>query len=546
MLPYPNPIQIRQTMKTVSKSKLVLSVIGLLFSVCTYSQVPIYNSYPSAAPTVFLDFDGQYVDGTSWNFSGPLTLGPGNMSNDQITEIFNRVSEDYRPFTINITTDSTKYWSAPIDKRMRVIFTISSSWYGAAGGVSYVNSFTWGDNTPCFVFTALLGYKTKWVAEAASHEIGHTLGLNHQSAYDVNCVKTNEYNAGVGAGEIAWAPIMGVGYYRNFTLWHNGSNPWGCTNYQDDLSIITGNGNGVSYRTDDYSNNVNGGATQENFVNSRFSVNGIIETVADKDVFKFNMPVRGVFHLEANPYSVASGDNGSNLDVKLQLLSNGQTVLNTYNPDLLLSATIDTTLNAGTYFLRVEGSGNIYVPDYASLGSYTLAASYAPITTLPVHRFELHGTSDNGKHKLNWIIDADETVVQQTLEVSYDGQSFQTLTSLNSTARAYWNVPNENKIIYYRLNVKFDNNQQYFSNIVALRNTNERPSLKNNFVRNSVQVTSPSAFTYSIVDFSGRSIAQGNLVQGINNINTAGLGNGMYIIKFSNGADQYAEKFMKQ
>ena len=533
-------------MKTVSKSKILLSIVGLLFSVCIYSQVPIYNSYPSAAATVFLDFDGQYVDGTSWNFSGPLTLGPSNLTDDQITEIFNRVAEDYRPFTINVTTDSTKYWSAPADRRMRVIFTISSSWYGAAGGVSYINSFNWGDNTPCFVFDALLGYRTKWVAEAASHEIGHTLGLNHQSSYDLSCNKTTEYNAGVGSGEIAWAPIMGVGYYRNFTLWHNGSNPWGCTNFQDDLSILTTNNNGVTYRSDDFSNNANGGATQMNFANNQFAVNGVIETITDKDVFKFTMPIRGVFHLDANPYSVASGDNGSNLDVQIQLLSNGQNVLGTYNPDMLLNATIDTTLNAGTYFLRIESSGNVYAPDYASLGSYTLSASYAPITALPVHRFELHGTNDNNKHKLNWIIEADETLVQQSLELSYDGKNFHSLAELNPTIRAYVNLANSNDVLYYRLNVKFDNNQQYLSNIVALPSANEKPSVKSSLVRNSVQINSPSVFTYTIVDFSGRSVGKGNLVQGMNSISTSGLGNGMYIIKYNNGMEQYAEKFMKQ
>lgn len=533
-------------MKPVSKSRIILSFLGLLFSVCIHSQVPIYNSYPSATPTVFLDFDGQYLDGTSWNYSGPLSLGPSNMTNAQVTEIFNRISEDYRPFTINITTDSTKYWAAPYDKRMRVIFTISSSWYGAAGGVSYVNSFTWGDNTPCFVFTQLLNYNTKYVAEAASHEIGHTLGLNHQSSYDGNCVKTAEYNPGVGSGEISWAPIMGVGYYRNLTLWHNGSNPWGCTSYQDDLSIITGNNNGVSYRTDDFQNNVNAQAPQLNFVNNRFSTSGLIETITDKDVFKFTMPVRGAFHLDANPYATASGDNGSNLDIKLQLLANSQTVLGTYNPDVLLNAVIDTTLNAGTYYLKVESSGNAYAPDYATLGSYTLSASYGIVTVLPVHRFELHGANDNGKHKLDWIIEADETVAQQTLEFSGDGRNFQPLASLNSGIRTYLNIPGSNSVVYYRLNVKFDNQQQYFSNIIALPNTNERPSIKNSLVRSSVQVNSPSTFSYSLVDYSGRTISSGNLIQGLNNINTSGLGNGMYIIKFSNGQDQFAEKFMKQ
>lgn len=530
-------------MKTISTCRLMLSVTCLFFSVCTFSQIPVYNSYPSASATVYLDFDGHYLEGSSWNYNGPLTLGPANITNDQITEIFNRVSEDYRPFNINITTDSTKYWSAPAMQRMRVILTVTSGWYGAAGGVSYINSFTWGDNTPCFVFTALLNYRTKYIAEAASHEIGHTLGLNHQSAYDVNCNKTDEYNAGKGTGEISWAPVMGVGYYRNFTLWHYGSNPWGCTSYQDDLSIITGNGFG--FRADDYANNISG-ATQVNFVNSRFSIDGVIEKNTDDDVFKFTMPAPGIFHLEANPYNVGTGDNGSNLDIKIELLDNSQNSLGSYNPDLLLSAKIDTTLNAGSYFLRIQSSANMYAPAYASLGSYNLAASYSPATILALRRLELQGVSEKGKHKLNWIIDADEKITKQTMEVSANGRNFQPLGSLNSTARSFINVSNNNGIFYYRLNVIFDNNRQYFSNTIALRNSAGKPFLTNHLIHNSVQISSPSVFAYTVVDFSGRTVAKGNLVQGLNNISASGLGNGMYIIQFRNGEEQYAEKFMKQ
>ncbi|HTM91675.1 MAG TPA: T9SS type A sorting domain-containing protein [Flavisolibacter sp.] len=532
-------------MKTISKSKtrFVHSILGLLLSVCSYSQIPIYNSYPSAPATVYLDFDGQYLEGTSWNYIGPLSLGPSNMTNEQITEIFNRVAEDYRPFKINVTTDSTKYWSAPVLKRMRVVFTVTSSWYGAAGGVSYINSFSWGDNTPCFVFTALLNYRTKYVAEAASHEIGHTLGLNHQSSYDASCNMTAEYNQGIGSGEIAWAPIMGVGYYRNLTLWHYGSNPWGCSSYQDDLSIITRT---IGFRDDDYSGNISGNMPQSNFVNNRFTINGIIETVTDKDVFKFTMPTQGLFRLDANPYSVGSGDNGSNLDVQLELLGGNKNVLNTYNPDLTLSATIDTMLNAGTYYLRVQGSGNIYAPDYASLGSYTLSAAYLPSTVLPLHRLQLSGDNDKGKHRLSWIIEADEKVAQQTLEVSADAKTFHPVGVFNTTERNYTYVPGNRGTLYYRLNVSFDNNKEYYSNIITIKDITSRPMLRNTTVHHSIEVNTPSKFSYAVVDYSGRTVAKGNLVQGLNSISTDNLSNGMYVIQFSNGQEQYAEKFMKQ
>jgi hypothetical protein len=463
-----------------------------------------------------------------------------------MTEIFSRLAEDYRAFTLNITTDSTKYWSAPATQRMRVIFTISSDWYGRAGGVSYVNSFTWGDNTPCFVFTALLGYRTKYISEAASHEIGHTLGLNHQAAYDAYCNKTDEYNAGKGTGEIAWAPIMGVGYYRNFTLWHNGSNPWGCSSYQDDLFIITNKSNGVVFRTDDYSNSINEGTTQANFVNSRFSIDGVIEKVTDKDVFKFTMPVFGIFNLDANPYNVGSDDNGSNLDVKIELWSGNQNLLGTYNPDLLLNASIDTALDAGTYYLSVESSGNVYAPDYASLGSYTLSASYDPMIALPLHQLQLLAVNDNGIHKFNWTIEADEKVIEQALELSFDGRNFQSLSHFNSVARTYQYIPLDKSILYYRLKVSFVNNSKYYSNIIALRNTVKKPTLINNFVSHLLTVNSPSSYNYIILDYSGRSIAKGIIEEGITNINSSHLNSGMYVIQFSNGQEKHAEKFMKQ
>jgi hypothetical protein len=533
-------------MKTQSKSRLFTTLLSFLLASFTYAQIPVYNSYPSATATIYLDFDGHFVNGTSWNYSGPFTCGPSNMTNAQITEIFNRVSEDYRPFNVNITTDSTKYWSAPASQRMRVVLTITSDWYGAAGGVSYINSFTWGDNTPCFVFTALLNYKTKNVAEAASHEIGHTLGLNHQSSYDTYCTKIAEYNAGVGSGEIGWAPIMGVGYYRNFTLWHNGNNPWGCSSFQDDLSIITSTYNGFGYRVDDYSANVNGSSTQAFFSNNRFSVDGVIEKMADKDVIKFTMPMQGRFHLDATPFSVGSGDDGSNLDIKLELMTNSQTVIGTYNPDLLLSATIDTMLQAGTYFLRVQSMGNIYAPEYASLGSYNLSAVITPVGVLPVHRLELHGAVDKNIHKFGWIIDADETVTDQILEVSYNGKDFQPVKSLSTAERAYSYIPVENGVLRYRLHVVFDNNKEYFSNTVALRVTSERPNIITNPVQNSIQISSPSSFSYTITDFSGRTVAKGTLTQGLNTISAYHLNKGMYIILYSNGQEQYAEKLMKE
>ena len=185
--------------------KCVLLMLALSSATLSRSQVTL-SSYPGASAVILLDFNGHYVTGTMWNVYGAYTCNSSGLNNAAITEVFNRVAEDYRPFNINVTTDETKYNAAPANRRIRVVITTSYEWYGnGAGGVAYLNSFTWGDNSPCFVFSSLLNLSVKNIAEAASHEAGHTLGLRHQSSYDGNCVKTSDYNWGYGAGEIGWA-----------------------------------------------------------------------------------------------------------------------------------------------------------------------------------------------------------------------------------------------------------------------------------------------------------------------------------------------------
>lgn len=190
----------------------------------------------NTVPIIFLDFTGHTVTGTSWNYNGNIICSPANLTALQVDEVVANIVNEYAPYNVVVTTDEAIYTTAPVNKRMRVIFTESWEWYGQAGGVAFINSFTWGDNTPCFVFTSLLNYNTKNIKEAAAHEVGHTLGLYHQSTYDANCVKTSEYNYGNGVE----GPIMGAGYYvpDNGTKWWIGPNSIGCNVIQDDNAIL--------------------------------------------------------------------------------------------------------------------------------------------------------------------------------------------------------------------------------------------------------------------------------------------------------------------
>ncbi|HEX7906280.1 MAG TPA: T9SS type A sorting domain-containing protein [Chitinophagaceae bacterium] len=533
-------------MKNLFRHSLLMLL--LISTMNVKAQVPLYNSSPSSSAVIFLDFDGHTVNGTSWNYSGPIECGGAGLTTAKITEIFNRVAEDYRPFNINITTDSTKFLAAAANRRMRVILTVTSSWYGNSGGVAFVNSFTSNDNTPCFVFTALLGYSAKNIAEAASHEAGHTLGLYHQSLYDANCVKITDYYAGTGSGETSWAPIMGVGYYRNVTTWYNGPNSYGCNSLQSDLDIIVSR-NGFSYKSDDMPATFNQ-ATSVGFVNNQLQAQGMIETSTDADMFKMVVPNTTATHLvmDVLPYSVGSSV-GSNIDLKVTLYNNSQTVLNTYNPPDLLSVKIDTILTPGTYYMKMESVGNQYTPAYASLGEYILQGQLSTSGTLPLHKLELNGTLVGDNHKLNWEIIADEQITDLKVEMSTDGITFSELTQTTNDTRSYTYKPSVNTTVQYRLNVTFDDGRQYYSNVVSLRSkgSTTKPQVLGNIITgNSISVLSPGKFSYAILDMSGKTLNKGQLTSGSNTINTTGMISGMYLIRFADNEQQWTDKLIHQ
>lgn len=204
-------------------------------------NVPELNSYPSATKVIYLDFDGQVVQDFNWANGNTLNCLPAGLTEDQIREVFSIVSEDYSSFNINVTTDENVFNAAPLHNKMRVIFTPTSSWMLNVGGVAMLNSFSsvLVNNTPCFVFTDRLYYDAKYAAESCSHEVGHTLGLFHQSLYDNNCNLIEDMNEGLGpvTSEISWAPLMGMSYYRNQTTWANGQ-IFNCNQAQDNISTI--------------------------------------------------------------------------------------------------------------------------------------------------------------------------------------------------------------------------------------------------------------------------------------------------------------------
>jgi hypothetical protein len=323
------------------------------------SIIPISPTTTIAPNVILLDFNGQNVSGTMWNTNGDITCAPANLNAQEAELVLQRVTADFMPFNITVTTDETVYNNANAAKRMRVIVTETWEWFGQAGGVSYLNSFTWGSNTPCFVFSSLLGYSVKKIAEACSHEAGHTLGLRHQSLYDQSGIKLSDYNWGQGSGEIGWAPIMGASYNQNLSLWHYGPNSLSATTMQDDVSKIAAV---VGFVSDEYANTTSSATILST------SKTGIINNSSDIDFFSLNISTTKTLSLV--PTNVGVNNDGGNLDLILKIYDNQGALISTINDPMILNAGIN--LSAGSYFLSASTTDNQFTSRYGMLGKYTM------------------------------------------------------------------------------------------------------------------------------------------------------------------------------
>ena len=393
------------------------------------------SSNPTAQTTIYLDFDGHTTTGTSWNnatmgasFYSPAYNTDGNVSvfsNSELTliqRVWQRVAADFAPFDVNVTTLAPptdwliKSSSNDPNYGIRVVMTSYGPSSSTAGGIAYINSFNWDSDTPTFVYNdSLLG-----VSEAISHEVGHTLGLSHDGT------SSTGYYQGHGSGETGWASIMGVGYYQSVTTWDNGTffgstNNTSSANYNrgpDDLAIITGY-NGFGYSIDQE------GSTQATasalaIQGGSVSQFGTIETATDLDWYRFSLSTIGAINLSfdpywyrsfidtdglwggsANPYyaaisdantGTAWADNGTNLDLGVELYNSLGTLVASANPTGLAASLNVSNLLADTYYLRLDGVGfgspTVSSPtgysDYASIGSYRISGSITGAATLPV------------------------------------------------------------------------------------------------------------------------------------------------------------------
>lgn len=323
---------------------------------------------------VFIDMDGETVNNTSWNFNGPIICSPVRFYSyaDSVNYVISRAREAFAPFRIVVTNDSTVYYNASLVKRIRIIMTPTDEWYGhnTVGGISFNGAAMWGDDTPSFAFFGPgIGMSYEQVIAASIHEAGHTWGLFHQASWNGSCVKTSDFNTGVGSGETGFAPIMGVAYTKNMQIWWNGPNTYGCTNYQYDVTTIAANSGGFVNR------DIGDSIEKARVLSPTGTVNGLLSENGVWDLYKLNISTAGNYTFTSSPYDFGASNTKASLKVRLKLYqSDNSTFVDSSINSTVLDGTITSiTLSPGIYYLRVCQAPTSDNPTgYGFLGHYSL------------------------------------------------------------------------------------------------------------------------------------------------------------------------------
>lgn len=351
--------------------------------------LPQLSSLPGAPNTVYLDFDSQTFTPKSGSMEGKsVTLHPydfdGNPSTlsqaekQMIEDIHARVSEDFAPFNVNVTTIKPAVDGlAGTNHVWHVAFLPHWSDAGFAGGASGGVGIIPG--VPV-VWAGYIGANSAQHATTASHELGHQLGLSHHHAIDAqgkvllnnDGSVVQEYGTGLPGDD--WSPIMGNNLLAQRTIWDSRSDTDNGKSHswpQDDMTILGGK---LGWRPDDHGDSAST-ATNLGYASPAFDLQtqGVIGKTTDLDWFSFVHPGGRVrIELQELQPLLQPGFVAANLDARLELRSGAGAALaipgTTSNPGNQLGATIElANLPAGTYTVIVAGQG-----DYGDVGQYTL------------------------------------------------------------------------------------------------------------------------------------------------------------------------------
>ena len=383
------------------------------------------HSRPTAHTRIYLDFDGAEVSNTGWNDASPEMAGtpaqayagyssdsdPSTFSTaerDVIVRTWAEVAEDYAPFQVDVTTQDPgdaklrRSSTSDADYGMRVLVTgaapSTTALCQACSGIAYVGVFdepTTVDrpfvHQPAWVFASTLQDNPHFLADAISHEVGHTFGLDHdgvavpgqaiddyytdarhlvadhgrrlQPALRVEQRRLPEREQHPGRPRVHRGPRRTAGLRR----------PRGQSRERDALA---------------------GGPASD--------TRGSIRSRSDVDVFKVPACTSPV------AVHVSPDAPGPDLDVGVRVLHADGTTMLASAPAGRLDADVVVPAGTSATYVEVDGTGDTGYSDYGSLGRYTLAlgacAGAPPTATVPSAPLDVGADPVEGQRavELSW------------------------------------------------------------------------------------------------------------------------------------------------
>jgi hypothetical protein len=359
------------------------------------------HSRPTAKKRIYLDFKGHTFIGSRYNVCkssngatvcydkivAPAFSTDTSATTFSVTElnyiktIWAKVAAAYAAFDVDVTTQEPtaaqmqKTSTTDTEYGVHVLITKSNAAFCGTmcGGVAYLlmeanfnNTYADKSNVAAFVFTDMLGNgNPKYTADAITHEVGHTFGLMHDGLVATSSTAAASYYQGHGSGDTGWAPIMGVGYYKNLVQWSKGEYP-NANNKVDEIAKIA---TSVPLIADDAGNN--GSVATAKDLPTLKTISGLFTAGTDIDVYKFTQKTSATVTIKATPDAFAP-----RLDIKMTLVNASGGIVATINPTANLYASLTMTLPAGTYYLKLEsvsyGTLATGYSNYGGIGGYTV------------------------------------------------------------------------------------------------------------------------------------------------------------------------------
>lgn len=222
----------------------IVDTTGILSSTPYDIEKPILSDYNDPIGLIFLEYRSTRIVSPYWNGGVPFRTKQVVFDSTTIKYLPLFANVKYGSWRVRFTIDSVYFTNfTGMKDTLHVVSnmiqsdnsSVETNLLSFASGVAFINGLYIPQVNHGFVFANVFPdtrYKKLDMASIVVHEAGHMLGLYHQSEYDVNCSKINEYRPGT---------FMGNPFYPTKGKWFIGPSSRGCGVIQDDTLKLNEN-----------------------------------------------------------------------------------------------------------------------------------------------------------------------------------------------------------------------------------------------------------------------------------------------------------------